>query len=195
MEAGKSKLRGSSGGWFAATVLLGLALLSGYLYNPSAAKRLLSLRSFDSDEARLVHFVTANSRSTDRILAFRNATLIYWLSHRLPPGRLIHTAQQTTWYLRREPEALWRTLEAPDLKLVEFNAAQVVAPTFDDPDFGRDASDRQILAELYTRLRKDFVLLSDSPAGYIFWTRGASDPFRRSISSRFMTPATSRGLE
>lgn len=122
-------------------------------------------------DSELVTFVHRRVPPDRQLLAMHDPMRVYWLTHRYPPGRLIHTAEQSTWLFRRAPRTLLDVLDEPRLVLVEFDPEQVHDPWLDDPTFGARPGDREILAAFHERLRRDFLSVDGAPAGYQFWER------------------------
>jgi hypothetical protein len=160
--------RSASTGFVIAAV--GLAVASAFAYRPQAFARLATVRRFQ-EETSIARYVAQSSLRADHVIAFSNPTWLYWIAHRYPNTRLIHTDVQNTYFVAGHPDALVRALDDPTLRLVEFNP---LAQEFADPEFSKVAAARAEMQRFKSRLEQRFRPDPTSPVGYHFWVRNES---------------------
>jgi hypothetical protein len=133
-------------------------------FRPDVVRRFTRLRDY-SWEQRISETITASVGPDDRILAFRDALQLYWLSKRYPPGPFIDTERQAMYWLRAHPDGFTNLLSEPHLTLVEIDPAD---PGIDDPDGMKYEYVRSALVRFAQALPGRF-----EPAplaqGYQFW--------------------------
>ena len=146
----------------AAIVCVGFAVK----YRPDVVSRFLSVRNY-SWEQSVANTVATSVGPRDRILAFTDARLLYWLSRRYPPTPFIDTERQTTHWLRYHKDALADALNDQHLAMVEFDEARLV---LDDPRGFEYEFVRSAFADLARTLPQRFEPVI-SNHGYHFWIR------------------------
>ncbi len=141
---------------------------SAYLYRPNVYTRLFSVKDY-GQEIALKRELQSRVPRGKHILGLGSPAFLYWISGRYPNIPVVNTAEQTTWWLRRNPSALERALDDPHLALVEWNPAAVL---LDDPDALRFPQIREALDSAGRRIQREYVPTSvASDCGYALWAR------------------------
>jgi hypothetical protein len=107
----------------AMATVTGITIIASlYLYRPEAFERFAALKDYRQSEASIRNFIQCNVAVNRYVLitSADTATLTYWLGHRYPPPPLITSDVQTTWFLRNQPEEIYRIVDNEHLVLIEF---------------------------------------------------------------------------
>ena len=142
-------------------------VISGVLYRPSALRRFFDVRSY-SEEQALCDSLQALVKPDEHFISFSQGTRLYWLSRRYPNWPLLNTDVQSSYYIERHSDELWRALDDSRLTLIEFDPAST---TFDDARFLDHAANRSFVATLTCRLEAGFSRRDDLAPPLVLWTR------------------------
>jgi len=151
----------------AAIATSGMLGASVLLYQPTAVARLVSLRNY-ADEELLREYVARHVQQSQRIIALRNSTLVYWLTHRYPNIPLINMDVQSTRYLAINRGLLRAAHEDPSLACVEISPDNLA---LEDPRLLQSPPAREQMNELERGVERGFVMTPRPPPGYVFWCR------------------------
>ncbi len=147
-----------------ATVLLGASV---WLYQPAAVARLFTLRDYAHEE-RLRDYVERYTKPSERIIAIRNSTAVYWLTHRYPNIPLISMDVQSTRYLELHGGIFDAALKDPNLACVGIEPSK---PEFEDARLLQSPLARKQMDSLTRGVEQDFVRMPQPPPDFVFWCR------------------------
>lgn len=151
------------GGSLAGLLVVGSLLL----YRPDAAKRLVSIRDYSSEE-QAGDYIRRLAGPKGNVLLIDNAMQLYYLSDRFPNVPFIQTEMQTTHYLKSHPATYGRALADTSLKLIIFgNRSNVI----DDSTTVNQPANAYALRQLRTGLDTYFVPVRNSGFGLTYWVR------------------------
>jgi len=151
----------------AAAVTVALLGASVALYQPAALTRLVKLRDYGY-EASLREYASRHTEPSQRIIALRASTTVYWLTHRYPNIPLIHMDVQSTRYLELHRDVLGAALQDPRLACVEVAPDQLV---LEDSRLLESPLARAQIEALEDGVERAFVKMPESPPGFSFWCR------------------------
>jgi len=150
-----------------AAVAMTLLGASVWLYQPAAVARLFTLRDY-SHEERLRAYVERYTKPSQRIIAIRNSTNVYWLTHRYPNIPLISMDVQSTRYLELHGGVFDAALKDPNLACVEIEPNN---PELEDSRLLQSPLARKQMDSLARGVAREFVKKPQPPPGFVFWCR------------------------
>ena len=151
---------------------IALMAVSAWLYSPPVFARLFHKRDYSAED-RLAAYLKSLTRPVDRVLFLRGGMLLYWLADRYPNVPLVSTDVQSTYLLFQQPEMLIRSLDDPNLKLVEFDPQHL---DFDDPHFLASEHHRILIQRFSERLQERFRRIPEPEQPLSLWVRRQDQP-------------------